>query len=352
MRWLLGLLLVIALVFGVLFGVGHFLLPNTLEISRAAMIERPRASVFAMVNDLRIAREWSPYNARDPNADYTISEAPGPGQSMRWVSNVREVGAGRMVIVDSEPNEFVETVLTIGDRASLNSRFELQRAETGTRAEWLVSAECAAGAINIPCRYMNLIMRSTIERDLDDGLERLKDRAEQLPVHDFEGFDIMDTQVPAQAVIFVDVAIAKANPTLVDRNAAETQGIESLNRFFEQNAGQTPVGRTLVRVFPPNNGVGGVYRFSVGYPYSGPAPLLVGVRAGQTPEGAALRATFVGPRSQVPMMYNRLEAYRQAHRIALRPGAEAWEIATPEPQPAGADPADPVERTEIFYPIE
>lgn len=352
MRWLIGLVLVVALVIGVLFGVGHFLLPNALEVTRAVLIERPPASVFAMVNDLRIAREWSPYHARDPNADYTISETPGPGQSMRWISNDREVGSGSMVIIDSEPNRFVETVLTIGERASLNSRIELQREEAGTRAEWRVSARCAAGAINVPCRYMNLIMRSTIERDLDDGLERLKDRAEQLPVHDFEGFDIVDTEVPAQAVIFVDVTIAKPNPTLADRNAAEAQGIESLDRFFAQNAGQTPVGRTLVRVFPPNNGVGGVYRFSVGYPYSGPAPLLVGVRAGQTPGGAVLRATIVGPRSQVPMMYNRLEAYRQAHRIALRPGAEAWEIATPEPQPPGADPSDPVERTEIFYPIE
>ncbi|MBY0564092.1 MAG: SRPBCC family protein [Hyphomonadaceae bacterium] len=345
-------MLVISLVIGVLFGVGVFLLPNTLEISRSTVIERPRASVFAMINDLRIAREWSPYNARDPDADYTISDTPGPGQSMRWISNVREVGSGRMVIVDNGQNEFVETVLTIGDRASLNSRIELRPIEEGTRTEWLVTAECGAGAINVPCRYMNLIMRSTIERDLDDGLERLKDRAEQLPVHDFEGYDIMDAQVEAQTVIFVDVTIAKPNPTLADRNAAEAQGIESLDRFFAQNAGQTPIGRTLIRVFPPNNGVGGVYRFSVGYPYNGPAPLLVGVRAGQTPEGAALRASFVGPRSQVPMMYSRLEAYRQAHRIALRPGAEAWEIATPEPQPPGADPADPVERTEIFYPIE
>jgi hypothetical protein len=105
-------------------------------------------------------------------------------------------------------------------------------------------------------------------------------------------------------------------------------------------------------VFPQNNGVNGRYRFSVGYPYAGPAPVLVGARVGATPGGAAIRATFVGRRSLVPLMYQRLEAYRQAHRIGLRPGAEAWEVATPAPQPAGADPSDPVERTEIYYPIE
>lgn len=352
MRWLLGLVLVIALTLGVLFGVGYFLLPNTLEVTRTTSIERPRASVFAMINDLSIAREWSPYNARDPDAEYSISDAPGPGQSMRWSSNVREVGAGRMSIIDSLPYEYVEMIIEIGSRASLNTRIDLRRTDAGTDVAWLVSAECSQGAINIPCRYMNLIMRSTIERDLDDGLARLKDRAEQLPAYDFEGYDIVEQPVEPQDVIFVDVAISKPNPTLEDRNQAEAQGVETLNRFFAQNAGQTPVSSGVVRVFPANNGVGGVIRFSVGFLYAGPAPLLVGVRAGQTPGGAALRASFVGPRSQVPAMYQRLEAYRQAHRIALRPGAEAWEIATAETQPPGADPADPVERTEIFYPIE
>jgi uncharacterized protein YndB with AHSA1/START domain len=352
MRWFLGLIAVIALVLGVLFGVGFFVLPNSLEVTRTTTIDRPRASVFAMINDLNITREWSPYNARDPDADYVISEDPGPGQSMRWSSSVRDVGAGRISIVDSIPNESVESIIEIGERAALNSRLDLRRVEEGTAVAWSVSAVCAQGAINVPCRYMNLIMRSTIERDLDSGLERLKDRAEQLPVHDFEGFDIVEIPVDPLDVIFVDVTIANPQPTFADRNLAESQGVESLNRFFAQNAGQVPVARTVVRVFPSNNGVGGLYRFSVGFPFSGPAPLLVGVRVGQTPGGAALRATFVGPRSEVAAMYQRLEAYRQAHRIALRPGAEAWEIATPAPQPAGADPADPVERTEIYYPIE
>lgn len=57
MRWFLGLLLVVALITGVLYGVGRFLLSNDLEVTRTVSVERPRAAVFAMVNDLRIARE-------------------------------------------------------------------------------------------------------------------------------------------------------------------------------------------------------------------------------------------------------------------------------------------------------
>lgn len=351
MRWFLGFLLVIALVAGALYAVGRFLLPNQLEVARSIQVERPRASVFAMINDLNIAKEWSPYYARDPNAQFTISPAPGEGQRMRWASNVREVGSGSMSIVRSVENEAVESLLQIGDRATLNSRIDLQRGENVTNVNWAISAECAEGWINVPCRYMNLIIRSTIEKDLDSGLARLKGRAEQLPAQDFEGYDIVEVLVQSQDVMFVDVTLSNPAPTFEDRDRAERQGVQALMNSIASAGGQADTA-TLIRVFPQDNGIGGRFRFSVGHPYSGPAPVLIGSRVGQTPGGAALRATVVGRRSQVPLMYQRLEAFRQAHRIGLRPGAEAWEIATPTPQPDGADPNDPVERTEIFYPIE
>src|SRR5690606_30225243 len=104
MRWFLGFLLVIALVTGALYAVGRFLLPNQLEITRSIQVERPRASVFAMINDLNSAKEWSPYYARDPKAQFTISPTPGEGQRMRWASSVREVGSGSMSIVRSVEN--------------------------------------------------------------------------------------------------------------------------------------------------------------------------------------------------------------------------------------------------------
>lgn len=351
MRWFLGLVLVVALLVGGAYAVGRFFLPNTLDVTRTTSIARPRAAIFAMVNDLRIAREWSPYNARDPDAEYTISNEPGAGQSMRWTSNVREVGSGRMSIVDSVDNEMVESIIQIGERATLSSRLRLARAQSGTSVAWSISASCADGWINVPCRYMNLIMRSTIEKELDSGLARLKNRAEQLPNFDFEGLDILEVVVDPQDVMFVDVTLATAQPSFADRDAAQRRGVEALTSSVATAGGQADTA-TLVRVLPQNNGVDGRWRFSVGFPYQGPAPVLVGSRLGQTPGGAALRGVIVGPRSQVPAMYQRLEAYRQAHRIALRQGVDAWEVVTQVAQPEGADPADPVERTEIYFPIE
>jgi len=356
MRWFLGFVLVIILIAGALYGVGVFLLPNALSVTQSTAIQRPRAAVFAMSNDLRIAKEWSPFYALDPDADYGFSgEGPGAGQTMHWVSNNRDVGNGRISIVASTENQQIQSILELNDRATLNSQMEFRQAGHSTNVAWSVSGECGDGWINVPCRYMNLVLRSRIDTLLRDGLRRLKTLAEQLPNVDFEGFDIAEASVDPQDVLFVDVTIAQtASATFADRQSAEAAGISVLNNYITSQNGQVHNSTDLVRVFPPRGDNDGHYTFSVGYPFTGSAPSqLVGVRVGQTPGGAAVRAMYVGPRSQIPMMYERIRAFMQAHRISPRDGADAWEIVHSIDPPAAGAPNlnDPVEHTEIYYPI-
>lgn len=341
MRWFLGLVLVIALVAGALYGVGQFLLPNTLEVTRTVTVARPRAAVFAMVNDLRIAKEWSPYYALDPDADYAFSGEPGAGQTMRWASDVRQVGAGRMSIVNSTENEEVESILEMGDRATLNSRLELRRSEDGVGVSWSVSAACAAGGVNVPCRYMNLIMRGMIERELDAGLARLKTLAEQLPNVDFENLQPDFTNVEPQSYVYSQVTTSNQDADQVDQ--ALSIGLSQVNDFMTRfNLVQAgPQMRVTTEWSPAENRMS----FRVGYPYSGPTPLtLVGVQIGQTPSGSALRVMHEGPRAQTRITYAKIYAYLQAHRIALRAGGLPWEIIH------DADNAH--SRVEIFVPLQ
>ena len=51
----LAVLCVPAAAGGALYGVGRFLLPNSLEVTRTTSIERPRAAVFARDFDLQLA---------------------------------------------------------------------------------------------------------------------------------------------------------------------------------------------------------------------------------------------------------------------------------------------------------
>jgi hypothetical protein len=345
MRWFLGLLLVIALISGALYGVGRFLLPNTLEVTRTAAVDRPRAAVFAMINDLRIAKEWSPYYARDPDAEYAFSGEPGAGQTMRWVSGVRDVGRGRMSIVSSAENEEVQAILEMGDRATLNSMIELRPGEDATSVAWTVTAECAEGYINVPCRYMNLIMRGMVQSELDSGLTRLKTLTEQLPNVNFEGLDPQFDVIEPQSFVYSVVETSATD--LNEVNRAEALGLDQVRRFMNEYS--LVQAGPLVRVVTDYDQANNRMSFRVGYPFSGPTPLtVVGVQIGQTPSGEAMHVLVEGSRAQVRTAYAQMNAYMQAHRIATRENGLPWEVV----HEAGAGDGSSPTRLEIFMPLQ
>jgi effector-binding domain-containing protein len=336
---------VIALVTGVLYGVGRFLLPNTLEVTRTASVERPRAAVFAMVNDLRIAKEWSPYYAIDPDADYAFSGEAGAGQTMRWASNVRQVGAGRMSIVNSVENEEVDSILEMGRSATLNSRLELRPGQRATSVAWTMTAECSDGWINVPCRYMNLVLRGMVQKQLDDGLARLKTLTEQLPNVDFERLSPQFDNVEPQNFVYSTVETS-AND-LVEVNRAESIGLQQVRNFMSEY--QLVQAGPLVRVVTEFDAQTNRMSFRVGYPFSGPIPLtVVGVQIGQTPSGEAMHVLVEGNRAQVRAAYAQMNAYLQAHRVPLREGGLPWEVVH---NPGSGDEASTT-RIEIFMPLQ
>ena len=343
MRWFLGLLLVIALVLGASYAIGAFLLRNELEVTRTVQIDRPRAAVFAMVNDLKIAKEWSPYYARDPDADFTFSGEPGSGQTMRWVSDVREVGSGRMSIVDSLNNAEVQSILEMGVRATLNADMVLRPSEGGTAVAWTVTAECASGWINVPCRYMNLIMQGMVERELDNGLGRLKTLAEQLPNVNFENLNPQFDQIEPQMFVYSTVETAANNLAEVER--AESLGLDQVRRFMaEYNLTQAGPLTRVVTAYSADR-----MSFRVGYPYSGATPLtVVGVQVGETPSGQAMHVLIQGNRNNIQAAYAQMNAYMQAHRIAPREGGLPWEVVHEQGSSDGSVPT----RIEIFLPLQ
>jgi hypothetical protein len=81
--------------------------PDEFSVSRSACFAAPAPAVFAQVNELRKWKAWSPWAKKDPNAKESYDgPAAGTGASMSWAGN-KEVGEGRMTIVESRPAELV-----------------------------------------------------------------------------------------------------------------------------------------------------------------------------------------------------------------------------------------------------
>jgi uncharacterized protein YndB with AHSA1/START domain len=82
--------------------------PDTFSVRRAAVVNAPAEMVFPLINDFHRWGTWSPWENKDPAMKRTYSGAQsGKGAVYAWDGN-RNVGSGRMEILDaSSPSKIV-----------------------------------------------------------------------------------------------------------------------------------------------------------------------------------------------------------------------------------------------------
>lgn len=150
---------------------------DTLHVERSALINAPADVVFAIINDLHQWSLWSPYDKRDPHMQKTFEGAPvGPGASYAWNGN-KEVGAGRLTIVDCTPGELVTMRLEFTRPFACQNRvdFKLVPTAEGTRVSWIME-----GKNNFVSKAMSLIinMDKMVGTDFEQGLANLNSVAQ------------------------------------------------------------------------------------------------------------------------------------------------------------------------------
>lgn len=341
MRWVLGIGSILAVIGGALVGVGWFLLPIELNVSRSIEIQRPRAAVFALVDNLKTFNEFSPWVEIDPAATYAYSgPRSGEGQVATWSSTSPVLGAGSMRIAMSRPNTQVVYSIARGPSRA-RSTFAIEGEGLKSRVTWSFAARCQPTFEAIACRYSNAIARSQIAKNYDLGLSKLKKVAEQIPNVDFESLKVTVTKADP-----VDFAYHDAEAPLEPAQmlAAERASFAFVRDFLNRNAlsmAGPPISETLTWDEQARK-----YAFRAGYAYAGAAPpVAVGVRLGKSPGGAVAKAVHVGPYEALPETFLKLEAYVRAHRYRI--AGAPWQVylgAGP-----GEEPAAP--RTEINIPI-
>ena len=77
--------------------------PDSFRVERSASMNAPPEKIFPYIEGLKRWAEWSPYEARDPEMKRTYSGAEsGKGAVYEWDGN-KNVGTGRMEILNSTP---------------------------------------------------------------------------------------------------------------------------------------------------------------------------------------------------------------------------------------------------------
>jgi uncharacterized protein YndB with AHSA1/START domain len=146
--------------------------PDTFSVRREIDIKAPPETIFALINDFRQWGSWSPWEKKDLAMKRSFSgAASGTGSVYGWEGN-KNVGSGRMEIMEAAPTKVVIKLDFFKPFEGHNTaEFTMQPQGEATHVNWLMHG---------PCSFMGKIMHvffnmdAMIGKDFDAGLSSLK----------------------------------------------------------------------------------------------------------------------------------------------------------------------------------
>lgn len=160
-----------------LFMVSGFLLPASYQISRSVQINAPHSLIYEQINDLKKWPEWTVWNTQtDPSLVLQYgSISVGEGASWQW--NAEQMGNGTLKIVKSYPLEGVQYKLSMNEgRMEIDGNIKIEIIDsTQTKVIWLMHGALGNNPVR---RYLGLMMNKWLAPDLEQNLEKLKNKIE------------------------------------------------------------------------------------------------------------------------------------------------------------------------------
>jgi len=147
--------------------------PAEFRVTRTATFAAPAPAVFAQVNELRKWEAWSPWAKKDPQMKQAYEgPAAGVGAVTSWIGN-KDVGEGRMSIVESRPAELIRFKLEFFKpfAATHSAEFTFRVQGGRTAVSWSMS-----GQNNFIAKALHLVfdMDKMVGGDFEAGLASLK----------------------------------------------------------------------------------------------------------------------------------------------------------------------------------
>ena len=154
--------------------------PSRYRVARSATIAASEAAVFAQVNDFHKWGAWNPWAKIDPAMKQGYEGAPaGPGAIYTW-AGTKEVGEGRMTLMESHPNVLIRIKLVFFKPFAGTSIAEFTFKPVGdhTAVTWSMT-----GDVNFIAKAIHLFMNmdKMIGGNFERGLADMKSIVEAGP---------------------------------------------------------------------------------------------------------------------------------------------------------------------------
>ncbi len=147
--------------------------PGAFRIQRSAIIKAPPDKIYPHINDFHNWGSWSPWEKLDPALKRTYSgAASGRGAVYEWEGN-KQVGKGRMEIIQATPSSKIEIKLDFLKpfEAHNTAEFSLEPQGDATNVSWAMH-----GRQPFLIKVMSLFfsMDKMVGKDFEAGLANLK----------------------------------------------------------------------------------------------------------------------------------------------------------------------------------
>ena len=149
------------------------------RIQRSGTMQVPPEKVFPLLNDFHEWQRWSPWEKIDPNMERTYFGArSGVGAAYEWKSDKKNVGSGRMEILESTAPSGLKIKLDfmVPFEAHNMAEFELVPQGSATQVNWIMSGP-RPFMLKIMCLFMS--MDKMVGKDFEKGLANLKAEVER-----------------------------------------------------------------------------------------------------------------------------------------------------------------------------
>ena len=153
--------------------------PDTFSVQRATVVKATPEKIFPLINDFHQWGTWSPYENKDPAMKRTYSgAASGKGAVYAWDGNKKNVGSGRMEILNASVPTKIAIKLDFFTPFEGHNTAEFTMLPQGdaTRVTWLMHGPAPfIGKI----MHVFINMDRMIGKDFEIGLANLKKLTEK-----------------------------------------------------------------------------------------------------------------------------------------------------------------------------
>jgi hypothetical protein len=147
--------------------------PDTFRVERLLSIKAPAEKIFPLINDFREWEPWSPWEKVDPAVKRTYSgAASGEGAVYEWSGN-KNIGQGRLEIVESLPPSKVKLKIDFIEPFEAHNMIEFTLVPQGDST---LVTQAMYGPSPFISRLMGIFcsMNKMVGQKYEEGLANLK----------------------------------------------------------------------------------------------------------------------------------------------------------------------------------